>query len=71
MRGVCAGMVRAIVYLTGDLPPQLRSCPPRGSTQGQSQRVVVAYLERNPGRLHLDFEDLAIDALREAWPCRR
>jgi hypothetical protein len=32
-------------------------------------RVVVAYIEARPARVHEDFRNLALEALREAWPC--
>jgi hypothetical protein len=38
--------------------------------QGQAVRAVAAYLDRNPAELHCPFEELALKALREAWPCR-
>ncbi|MFL6797468.1 MAG: Rap1a/Tai family immunity protein [Xanthobacteraceae bacterium] len=33
-------------------------------------RITVAYLEANPQRLHEDFIELTLQALRKAWPCR-
>jgi hypothetical protein len=70
-QGVCMGTVGALVFFSQDLFPAYRFCPPNGGTYGQALRVVVAYMQRNPGRLHLDFQLLVIEALREAWPCRR
>jgi hypothetical protein len=70
-QGTCAGIVAALTYTGRSLPPSNRFCPPESGTQGQAFRVVAAYLERNPARLHLPFLELALEALREAWPCRR
>jgi hypothetical protein len=70
-QGVCMGTVGALVFFSQDLFPVYRFCPPDAANYGQALRVVVAYMQRNPGRLHLDFQLLVIEALREAWPCRR
>jgi hypothetical protein len=32
--------------------------------------VVLAYIQRRPQRMHEDFQDLAIEAFHEAWPCK-
>ena len=64
--GVCAGLLDGILYwrsLHG-------ICPPPGVTNGQGVRVVVAYMDRNPALLDEAFSDLAVHALRRAWPCR-
>ena len=31
-------------------------------------RIVVAYIERYPQRMHENFKRLALEAMREAWP---
>jgi hypothetical protein len=71
MAGVCAGTISALVYVGHALPGAVRFCPPRNTPNGQHQRVVLAYLERNPPSLHLNFKELALNAMREAWPCPR
>ena len=43
---------------------------PRGVTGMQSVRVVIAYIEARPARMHEPFKGLAFEALRTAWPCR-
>lgn len=68
-QGICLGNVSAINYVARFLPPWARSCQPVPATDGQAVRVVIAYLEVNPARLHEDFRGLTIEALREAWPC--
>jgi hypothetical protein len=71
---LCAGMVDALFYVSPMLPPQYRLCPPGGVgvtvTKEQLVRVVVAYIERQPQRMHENFKRLALEALRDAWPCR-
>jgi hypothetical protein len=38
-------------------------------TVGQEVRVVVAYIEARPARMHENFVGLAYEAVRPAWPC--
>ena len=44
---------------------------PKGSTVNQGLRVVVRYIEARPQRMHESFAFLAIEALHNAWPCRK
>jgi hypothetical protein len=62
-QGVCVGTIRAIVKTD----PQV--CPPQGSTGGQGARIVAEYIDAIPTRMQEDFEKLAQEALRKAWPC--
>jgi hypothetical protein len=39
-------------------------------TLSQEVRVVIAYIEARPARMHEDFDSLAHEALQAAWPCR-
>jgi hypothetical protein len=34
-------------------------------------RVIVRYINERPERMHEHFELLALEALQQAWPCRR
>jgi hypothetical protein len=36
----------------------------------QAVRVVVAYVNQNANRMHESFEVLAVEAIRDAWPCK-
>jgi len=38
---------------------------------GQMLSVALAYIERRPQRGHEEFAELAIEAWREAWPCKK
>jgi Rap1a immunity proteins len=33
--------------------------------------VVIKYIEARPERMHEPFADLALEALKAAWPCNR
>ena len=63
--GYCVGIISGIIYAAPDV------CAPKGSNNEQSVRVVVAYIDRIPARMHEDFAKLAHEALRTAWPCKR
>jgi hypothetical protein len=74
----CAGIVDGISFMGLSVSPS--SDPmvhygycinvPDEATLAQKVRVVVAYIEARPARMHQDFRRLAVEALRTAWPCR-
>jgi hypothetical protein len=65
--GFCNGIVHTI-FREGI---QLGVCVPDGVTLAQGKRVVVRYVSARPQRMDEYFEDLAIEAIRDAWPCKR
>jgi hypothetical protein len=74
----CAGVVDGISFMGLSVSPS--SDPmvhygycinvPDEATLVQKVRVVVAYIEARPARMHEDFRYLALIALRTAWPCK-
>jgi hypothetical protein len=68
---MCLGLIDGLTFVTETfarfLPASISSCPPRGVTKQQQVRVVVAYIERRPERMHEPFKILALQALHEAW----
>jgi hypothetical protein len=68
-QGICVGMIEGLAYVSHLLPLFLSSCPENAVTTGQKVRVVIAYIERHPQRMHEDFRRLAGEAMHEAWPC--
>jgi hypothetical protein len=44
-------------------------CLPDGGTVEQTIKVVTAYVDARPARLHEYFTTLASEALKEAFPC--
>jgi hypothetical protein len=66
-QGLCIGKVQVLFYF-GQM--YFGICTPRGATVGQSNRVIIRYIEERPARHHEDFRDLALEALRAAWPCK-
>jgi hypothetical protein len=64
--GYCQGVMDGIAFVQDG-----HFCVPMGVTLRQAMRVVVAYIEARPARMHEDFRKLALEGLREAWPCKR
>jgi hypothetical protein len=63
--GVCSGIVEALMSVGAPLG----ICRPPESTVDQGVRLVVQYVSRQPARLNENFNALATEALRKAWPC--
>jgi len=64
----CLGIVRTMHYFARYY---FGACSPERSTVGQTLRVIVSYIDQRPERMHERFEDLALEAILEAWPCPR
>ena len=65
MNGTCLGMIIGLA----DLGRYVGACRPDSATLEQAARVVVQFLDQHPARTNENFEALAIEAMREAWPC--
>jgi hypothetical protein len=66
-QGRCGGYVASLVYGVGEQ----EFCSPKEVSIGEAVAVVVKYIEARPERMHEQFGALAIEALTEAWPCKR
>jgi hypothetical protein len=64
-RGLCVGLVKGIF----EYAPSI--CPPDGVKNDQIVRVVVSYIDNERARLEEDFNAVAVEAMRKAWPCQR
>lgn len=64
LQGWCGGLISALSFMSADV------CNPKGATRGQIVRVVVKYIDDRPARMHEDFRQLAVEAMRAAWPCK-
>jgi hypothetical protein len=60
----CEATLLGLIYLA----EPYGVCVPVGVTEGQAARVVVAYIEARPERMHEDFRLLALEAMQSAWP---
>ncbi len=46
-------------------------CIPNNVVTVQAVRVMVRYMEARPQKMHEPFVVLALEALQDAWPCRK
>ena len=66
-RGQCSGFIAGLIYEAAGTS----LCMPSGVTYEQGVRIVIAYIEARPQRMHESFGNLAHEALTAAWPCKR
>ena len=62
---LCMGLIIGVSYMG----QPYGICLPSGANSQQATRIVVQYIDGQTGRMHENFNSLAIEALREAWPC--
>jgi Rap1a immunity proteins len=73
--GFCSGTIRTLMQLSslaseyGPTPPCSKM--PDNATQGQVIRVIIKFIEARPERMHEPFILLALEAMRNAWPCKQ
>jgi hypothetical protein len=67
-QGLCAGIATTVVSFGNRLA--VKSCVPDAVTIAQSVRVLVAFMDKHPERLHEQTVNLAMYAFAEAWPCK-
>jgi hypothetical protein len=65
LQGLCSGLVRATFYFGRS---HLGICNPSGVTVGQSIRVVVAYIDQRPARMHEPFEKQLLSLFNRLGP---
>jgi len=68
--GVCLGYIQGISQLNR-LNSLNEFCPHGKVTLHQEMRVVHKYLQSHPERLHEGKIVLVLDALKEAFPCKK
>ncbi|MGY8707522.1 Rap1a/Tai family immunity protein [Bradyrhizobium sp. 18BD] len=68
--GVCEGMIETAMLFSPNLPADVRACPPAQGSPLQSAKVFLQYLDNNPDRVNEPGITVAIEAFRDAWPCR-
>lgn len=73
--GICFGaflaFYRAIWYVDGSGKPLFGVCAPHHISTTQLIKVFIAYTERHHERLQDDFFRIALNASREAFPCKQ
>jgi len=68
--GSCEGMIETAMLFSPNLPADVRACPPAQGSVLQSARVLLRYIDNNPDRVNEPGITIAIEAFRDAWPCR-
>lgn len=68
--GACEGMVETAMVFSPNMPADVRGCPPAQGSVLESAKVLLRYLDNNPDRLTEPGITLALEAFRDAWPCR-
>ncbi len=79
-QGACVGTIVGIAFVAVSLNAlspsdenvrrELCVNPSATGTKGQLVRTVVAYIDARPARMHESFDELALEALRTARPCK-
>jgi hypothetical protein len=64
--GMCIGYVVGVMSVLEYIDVL---CRPEKSTHAQATLVVQKYLSDHPEKLHLNADELVLDALQEAFPC--
>jgi hypothetical protein len=69
--GYCAGTIDILAAIGTSISERVVCWDvPDETTTEQRVRVVVRYIEAHPARMHEPMPRLAIEALRDAWPCK-
>jgi hypothetical protein len=68
--GVCIGVSHTLIVTGSLLTPAQQFCPPASVTAIQAAQVALSYIDARPARWHERFHWLALEAFREAWPCK-
>lgn len=69
--GYVIGLIDANETVSAAHPNAALFCLPRNANAEQAMLVILKHLTENPSRLHLSPGQLAIPALRTAFPCRQ
>ena len=67
--GACEGMIETAMVFSPNMPADTRACAPAQGSVLESAKVLLRYLDKNPGQVGEAGITLAIEALRDAWPC--
>jgi hypothetical protein len=67
--GSCEGMIETAMVFSPNMPADVRACAPAQGSVLESAKVLLRYLDKNPARLSEAGITVAIEALRDAWPC--
>jgi hypothetical protein len=67
--GYIAGVADAHRAVSHSFREMTRYCTPEHVTVHELRRVVVRWLQANPGQIHFAASSLVVQALHDAFPC--
>jgi hypothetical protein len=67
--GTCEGMLETAMVFAPNMPADTRACAPAQGSVMESAKVLLRYVDAHPDRVNEAGITLAIEALRDAWPC--
>jgi Rap1a immunity proteins len=67
--GACEGMIETAMVFSPNMPADTRACAPAQGSALESAKALLRYLDKSPDRVSEAGISLAIEALRDAWPC--
>jgi hypothetical protein len=67
--GACEGMIETAMVFSPNMPADTRACAPAQGSALESAKVLLRYLDKSPDRVGEAGITLAIESLRDAWPC--
>ena len=70
-RNLCLGYIYGVAHALEGHVPDYRACIPREATFDQVADVALKWLEEHPQRRHYSAFSLAVQALDEAFPCKK
>jgi len=68
--GYCLGVVTSIFDLGPRLSSNEKFCPPQASGPRDAMNVIVSYVEAKRGSKESLYV-LGLEALQQAWPCKK
>lgn len=69
--GYCQGFVKGVLQMATVVEPPLVCQPPEGVALGQAIKVVLQHLEDHPELRYMNELEITLDALRQAYPCKK
>jgi Rap1a immunity proteins len=67
LQAYCRGVLQVLLSSGG----LVGICGANEVSNARAARVVTLYIDQRLARMHEDFTVLALEALQQAWPCRR
>ena len=63
-------LIERNVYAITEISKSLDLCIPEGVSPEQLKKVVINWLEKNPGELHKPLTGVFISSMQQTFPCK-